>query len=265
LRTPSKSDRSDETSVAETEKANVTRAAVYSFLSRAFKVEIDERFLECVHVIEPTIKSLGDSQSSKELEQGSRELLEFAKHVKGLDDEQKKKLLQDLAVEYAGLFLGVGLTHIYLVESVHLGKEHLLYEAPYHEVLEAYRSLSFAKAKDFPEPEDHIAVEFEFMSNLCKWVFQTIQKRDIENALAYLNLQNEFLRDHILRWVPDLCNKLDDAASTSFYKALAHLTLGFVTIDNEIPDHMIAVLKGAFSVEIEQMKIDRDSSITHYA
>ena len=174
-------------------------------------------------------------------------------------------MLQDLAVEYAGLFLGVGLKHVYLVESVYLGKDHLLYEAPYHEVLEAYRSLSFAKAKDFPEPEDHVAVEFDFMSNLCKWASQTIQKRDVENALAYLNLQNEFLRDHILRWVPDLCKKLDDAASISFYKALAHLTLGFVTLDNEIPDHMTAVLKGVFSVEIKKMKIDKDSSVTYYS
>ena len=121
------------------------------------------------------------------------------------------------------------------------------------------------KPKDFPEPEDHVAVEFDFMSNLCNWTSQTIQKHDVENALAYLNLQNEFLRDHVLRWVPDLCNKLDDAASTSFYKALAHITLGFVTIDNEIPDHMIAVLKGAFSVEIKKMKIDKDSSVTYFS
>ena len=125
MKAPSESDRSEETSVAETEKANDTRAAVYSFLSRSFKVEIDERFLDGMHVILPTIRSLGDSQSSKELEQGSRELLEFAEHVKGLDEEQKKKLLQDLAVEYASLFLGVGLKHVYLVESVYLGKDHL--------------------------------------------------------------------------------------------------------------------------------------------
>jgi anaerobic sulfite reductase subunit A len=243
LKPPSESDRSEETSVAEAEKANNTRAAMYRFLSRAFKVEIDEGFLDGMHVILPTIRSLGDSRSSKELEQGSKELHEFAEHIKGLDDEQKKKLLQDLAVEYANLFLGVGLKHVYLVESVYLGKDHLLYEAPYHEVLEAYRSLSFAKAKDFPEPEDHIAVELDFMSNLCNWTSQTIQKRDVEKALAYLNLQNEFLRDHILRWVPDLCNKLDEAASANFYKALAHVTLGFVTLDNEIPDHMTEVLK----------------------
>ena len=74
----------------ETEKANDTRAAVYSFLSRSFKVEIDEDFLAWMHVIEPIIKSLGDSQSSKELEQGSRELLEFAEHVKGLDEERRR-------------------------------------------------------------------------------------------------------------------------------------------------------------------------------
>jgi putative dimethyl sulfoxide reductase chaperone len=255
----------DTAAIVEAKQANDTRAAMYRFLSRAFKMEVDQRFLDSALAMLPTIKSLGDSQSSKELEQGSRELFDFTERIKSLDDEQKKKSLQDLAVEYAGLFLGVGTKHVYLVESVYLGKEHLLYEAPYHEVLEAYRSLGFTKEKDFPEPEDHVAVEFEFMSNLCNWTSQTIQKRDATTALAYLNLQNEFLRDHILRWIPDLCNKLDEAATTDFYKMLAHLTIGFVTIDNEIPDHMTEILKSAFSVEIKKMKIAKDSSVTYYS
>ncbi len=224
-----------------------------------------ERLLNEVFALEPTIRSLGDSQSSQDLLQGGKELLQFVEEVKKLDNERKQKLFLDLAVEYASLFLGVGLKRVYLIESLYLGKEHLLYEEPYHEVVEAYRSLGFEKAKDFPEPEDHVSVEFEFMASLCNWTSQTIQKGEIENALAYLNLENEFLKDHILRWIPDLCHKLEDAATTTFYKALAHLTLGFVNIDNELPDHMIAELRSASSVEIKKMKINKDSSVTYYS
>jgi putative dimethyl sulfoxide reductase chaperone len=248
LETPQKSNRTKETAVAEVEKANIARAAVYLFLSQAFKVEVDEILLNSMSAIMPMFKSIGDSQTNEQLEQGSRELFKFAEHIEGLDEKQKEKLLEDLAVEYASLFLGTTPKYVFLLESVYLGTDHLKYGAPYHKVLEAYKRLGFTKAKGFQEAEDHVAVEFEFMSNICTWTAKTIQKRDTLNALAYLNLQNEFLRDHILRWVPDLCNKLDKEATLEFYRMLAHLTLGFVTLENEIPDHMTEVLKDAFSV-----------------
>jgi TorA maturation chaperone TorD len=264
---PPKPQPKNSTSATQIQKVNVTRAALYSFLSRAFKVEADQRFLDSVIAMEPTFRSLSDSQSgeeSEELDQGSKGLLEFTKQVRELDDKQREKLLLDLAVEYASLFLGVGLKHVYLVESVYLGKEHLLYEAPFHEVLDAYRSLGFEKDKDYREPEDHVAVEFEFMARLCQWTSQTLEKKDLENTITYLNLQKEFLKDHISRWIPELCHKLDDATENPFYKTLAHLTLGFVTMENEIPDHMIGILKDAFSFEITKVKIDKDSSVTYY-
>jgi anaerobic sulfite reductase subunit A len=262
------SEREVPSSPSDPEKVNTARAGIYSFLSRAFKAEIDEQFLRSIVAVEPIIRSLSDSENgeeSKEFEEGSRELLGFATKVESLSDSEKKSLLQDLAVEYASLFLGVGVKHVYLVESVYLGKDHLLYEEPFHAVLEAYRSLGFEKAKDFAEPEDHVAVEFDFMANLCRWTAQTLEKRDVQNALAYLNLQKEFLTDHISKWVPDLCRKLDDAASTGFYKALANLTLGFISVEKEMPDHMIGILKKTFSVEIKKIKIEKDTSVTYYS
>jgi TorA maturation chaperone TorD len=266
LSQPARPKENAEALLSETGRINTTRAGIYNFLSRAFKVEVDEAFLKEIVAIEPAIRSLSDSQSGEEtneLEQGSRELLDFAKRIKPLNNDERKKLLQDLAVEYANLFLGVGLKHVYLSESVYLGKDHLLYEAPYHEIIEAYKSLGFTKDEKFTEPEDHVAVEFEFMALLCRWATQTMEKHDIENALTYLSLQKEFLEDHLFKWVPELCRKLDDATTGSFYKALAHLTLGFVTMDNEIPDHIMGILKDSFSVEISKMKIETDGSVTY--
>jgi TorA maturation chaperone TorD len=243
LKQPRKPQHDNQISGTETEQVNVARAAIYSFLSRAFKVEVDQRFLDSIVAVEPTIKSLGSSESGREFQEGSRELFEFTNHVKGLDEEQKGRLLTDLAVEYARLFLGMGDKHVYLSESVYVGKDHLLYGEPFHEVIQAYKSLGFEKEKDFREPEDHVAVEFEFMARLCQWTAQTLKKQDVENTLTYLSLQKEFLTDHIMRWVPELCKSLDGAAPKGFYKALGHLTLGFITIDNQIPDHMTETLR----------------------
>jgi TorA maturation chaperone TorD len=88
-----------------------------------------------------------------------------------------------------------------------------------------------------------VAVEFDFMAKLCRWTSRTLDEGDVEKAIAYLNLQKEFLRDHPSRWLPELCKKLEGAANSPLYKSLAHLTNGFITLDIEIPDHLTEVLK----------------------
>jgi TorA maturation chaperone TorD len=229
--------------LTEVSKVNLTRAAMYSFLSRAFKTEVDERFLQDVIEIETTLKLLSESQSGGELKEANTLLIEFAKQFRDLKGDKRDAFIIDLAAEYARLFLGVSERPVHLVESVYLSKDHLLYQEPYHEIVQAYKSLGYEKDKDFKEPEDHVAVEFEFMANLCKWTSKSLDKGDVEKGVAFINLQREFLRDHIDRWVPLLCEQLEKEATSPFYKALAHLTKGFITLDDGIPDHLTEVLR----------------------
>jgi TorA maturation chaperone TorD len=229
--------------LAEASRVNATRAVVYSFLSRAFKVEIDERFLRDVAEMGPTIMILSESQTGSKLKEAGRLLVEFAKQSKDLEGEKKEDLLTDLAAEYASLFLNMGPKPVHLVESVYLSRDHLLYQQSYHEIIQAYKSLGYEKEKGFREPEDHVAVEFDFMSNLCKWSSRTLDSGEIEKGITYLNLQTEFLRDHLIRWVPALCRKLEKMAASNFYKGLAYFTDGFVALDAEVPNHLAQTLK----------------------
>jgi hypothetical protein len=59
---PVNQNRSSQPTIAEVGKVNLTRAAVYSFLSRAFKLEVDERFLRDIVEIQPTVGMLSESQ-----------------------------------------------------------------------------------------------------------------------------------------------------------------------------------------------------------
>lgn len=232
-----------EKTIAEVRNVNVTRAGIYDFLSRSFKLEVDEDFIRSLTAIKWAVRLLAESYECDDMREANRLLHEFTEQVKELKGEDRMRLITNLHVEYAGLFLGASPKPVHLVESVYLGGEQLLYGKPYHEVLEAYRSLGFEKEKGFTEPEDHVAVEFQFMANLCKWTCQALENRDIKNALVYLNLQKEFLRDHIIKWVPDLSKRLEAVATSNLYKAIAHLTNGFITMDNEMLDHLAAVLK----------------------
>jgi TorA maturation chaperone TorD len=232
-----------EMTISDAAKVNIARAGVYSFLSRAFKLEVDDSFLETVIDLEPTLRLLSESQGGKELKTGIHLFIDSIEKVRKLAGNVRKSALTDLAAEYATLFLGVGEKPVHLIESVHLGKDHLLYEEPYHEIMDAYKSLGFEKEKNFREPEDHVGVEFDFMAALCRWTSRTLQDKDIKNSIAYLNLQKEFLRDHIMRWVPRMCQQLQDTATSDFYKSLAQLTSGFIELDNNVPDHLTEILK----------------------
>lgn len=229
----------------EAAKVNATRANVYAFLSRAFKAEVDDGFLNEITAIQPTIELLSETQDDEELKEGNRLLIEFIQNAKRAEGQDRKTLITNLAVEYANLFLGIGSNPVHIVESVYLGKHHVFHEEPYHEIIDAYRVLGFEKQKDFFEPEDHLSVEFEFIASLCTWASKSLQTGDVEKGITYLNLQNEFLRDHLIKWVPEVCRRLKSSASSSLYRATAHLTGGFVALDSGIPEYLTGILKSS--------------------
>jgi TorA maturation chaperone TorD len=231
----------------QVERISLVRGSIYSFLSRVFKSEIDGDFLQRIFDAGPTIKSLAESQQGTDLIEGSKRLELFIRATKALNAEERKSLLTELRVEFTNLFLGVGDDTVHLVESAYLGRKSMQYEKPAEDLLAAYQSVGFKKDDEFFEPEDHFALEFEFMARLCNWTAQELGKGDVENTIAYLSLQKEFLRDHIARWAPKLCEHLKRKARSNFYSSIAYMTNGLVKMDDQVPNHLIAILKERLS------------------
>jgi len=82
---------------------------------------------------------------------------------------------------------------------------------------------------------------------LCNWTAQELVKDDVEDAIAYLSLQKEFLGYHVVKWVPKLCEHLKRKAKSNFYRSLAYLTNGLVEMDDKVPVHLITILKEKLS------------------
>ena len=185
-------------------KATLTRGTLYRVLSRGFSLEIDEAYLEWMMLLQPTIAQLAAHADSKEFKKGSELLGKFVNDVKSNYEKDKTKFLQGLAAEYASLFLNVGPIPVYLAESVYLGKEHLLYEEPYFDAVRIYQIYGFKKRSSFKEPEDHIAIELEFMAHLCDLTCLSLDQGKLDYGAGYLNNQVEFLDLHLSKWVPQL-------------------------------------------------------------
>ena len=82
------------------------------------------------------------------------------------------------------------------------------------------------------EPPDHISFELDFMSFLCDKEAEAWKNKDSKEALKFLNLEKDFLDNHLTRWVHSFCNKIIDAGRSGFYRGVAKITSGFIKFDH---------------------------------
>lgn len=191
------------------------RSILYSFFSRAYREEADTKFIEELRsVCAPDDELLGP----------------FAEALHA-DDIEKLRL--DLAADYARCLLGMHADPVPPFESVWVSDLHLMMQESRDEVVELYASEGMGKARAFRIPEDHIAVELEFMSLLCKRAGELFAANDAIVLQANIVKQRTFMRNHMLTWIPDFCQKLSLRSTTAFYRALANATEAFVKADAE--------------------------------
>jgi anaerobic sulfite reductase subunit A len=115
----------------------------------------------------------------------------------------------------------------------------LLMQQARDDVLKVYRSMGVDKASNFPEPEDHIALELHFMTHMCEKTNTALNDGNLADARRFLVVQKEFLGGHLGRWVPRLTADILKSASGDFYKAVAKITKGYMEMDKQIVAELI--------------------------
>jgi len=170
------------------------------------------------------------------LAQGFKQIADFAASLE-IDDLEKARL--ELAVEYAGLFLGVWRVPAHPSESAYFSDGQLIMQEPRDEVLKLYRSMGVDKAGQFKEPEDHIALELQFMTHLCEKTNADLKRGNIPEARKCLEVQRDFLNEHLGKWVPRLAADILKSSRGEFYKAIAKITEGYVEMDKKLVVELI--------------------------
>jgi len=209
----------------QTKELILNRTRVYSFLSRVFRQEADSDFLSLIKQNCNTVRI-----EDIELEGGFEKLrLFFARF------EINEQMIEGLAADYADLFLGIGRHPAHPYESVYLGRDGIIMQEPWNEVRSQYRSERLGKTKWFKEPEDHVALEFDFMVYLCLKILETLEKGDTENSLRLLQSQRDFLMHHLKAWIPAFCDDiLKSPTEYEFYDGIAEITKRFTILEDEI-------------------------------
>ena len=219
--------------VQELISANDNRKLIYRFLARTYATEATVEFLKELSANKDLFLASAEDPEihGTKLGDGFKEVSEYLTNLKGAELE---KVRLDLAVEYAGLFLGVWRVPAHPSESAYVTKGQLIMQEPRDEVLKMYRSMGVDRADKFKEPEDHVALELQFMMHLCEKTNAALRNNDPSEARKCLDVQKEFLERHLGKWVPELCADILKSARSQFYKAVAKITEGYVEMDKKV-------------------------------
>ena len=188
-------------------------SVVYKLLSKAFIREIDVEFLRHLRT-----KELCDSLKALDIDFGDQFL-----------SQDEGRLLEDLAVEYARLFIvpGSGLS---LYESVYAEERYC--GEPAQQVEEFYQKCGMGIVDETLMP-DHISLELELMSYLKQKEAELLQNGN-QDATKWLELQKEFMSTHLSKWIPQFFAHVEEAAEHLFYKEMAKLGRQFIAVEGDL-------------------------------
>ncbi len=211
--------------MAKTEKQNMEeqaqhRSNIYGLLAAIYRREMTSDLL----------KQIKDPRFLRVLSNLGIEL------NNGFFQKPEQELLEDLAVEYARLFLGPG-KHISPHESVHHQRDDAqggqLWGQSTVEVKKFIESSSLTFKSDYTGLPDHISVELEFMQQVTLREEQAWAEQDKDTALSCLKNEKKFIEEHLARWVPIFCEKVINEAELLFYREMAALTKNFIEFEKE--------------------------------
>lgn len=163
------------------------------------------------------------------LEEPNAQLLDLLKNV-GLGTSSS---LEDLAVEYARLFIGPG-KHFAPYESVQRADDSGKYWGNATVVVKKIiESTGLKYESSFTGMPDHLGVELEFMQKLIEHQLKAERQGDQPGAERAQKAQKRFFNDHLWQWGPQFCRQVKKAARLKFYKDALALTEEFLEQEKE--------------------------------
>ncbi len=129
----------------------------------------------------------------------------------------------ELSLEFARLFIGpvhppaVPYASFYLSETRSLMTQETL------AVRNRYLAAGLALKDLYQIPDDHIAMEIEFLYYLTRETVQSMEAGRNEEASEFLTMRNDFLKEHMALWVPLFVERIIQSSQEDFFKGAAFL------------------------------------------
>lgn len=153
-------------------------------------------------------------------------------------------LAEWLNIEFTRLHIGPSTAPVSLYESMYGPSSGMLMGETTIAVRKEYLTTGHISGKPVHIPEDHLAVEVDYLFCLSQETLQLVQAGDTEQALRLSEEQRGFLQRHVLNWVPDMVTKLKAESREAILTGIGLLTLGWLEEDVETLSELIDILVG---------------------
>ncbi|WP_137286895.1 TorD/DmsD family molecular chaperone [Halorussus salinisoli] len=177
------------------------------------------------NLLEGEIRMPGE-EVNPALDEGFAQLERFVDANEGRAVDEVR---EELTTEYTRVFVGPRppvLAHeTYYREDADFLGEGLA------EVTASYSAAGWSPPEEYPEEDDHLAVELAFLRYLVDR-----QRRGDEETFGF---ERVFLDEHLLHWVEAFAEDVLAATDEPFYRAGAKVVEGFVAFEDELVAQMV--------------------------
>lgn len=212
------------------------RAAVYTALAELYGRSLSEKWVK--YFASPGFISLVKSLAFSSDDDATQLAASLDVFRQAADGQKAGVLCQALHSEYSNLFILGARETVHPYASVYLsewkrvqGDAWLAARKFLHEAGYAVKEETFF--------EDHLSVQCEFVAALCKAAAKATKKKNSDKLAELLVLQERFLREHMLTWVPQYCQDLVRVSKHDFYSGAAKVTADFIRLDAHILKQII--------------------------
>lgn len=173
------------------------------------------------------LSGLADEQSL------NREVKHLVEALNRLQDRQDAQL--ELAADFCDLFLKSDRDSALPYASVY-ADQGLLNGKPAQQMRELLSAHGVKVEQNLNEPEDHLAIQLDFLAHLA------ISANQIEHSAQLslaLQAQSDFISQHLLTWLPAFAERCTQFDAFGLYSAAARLALAFIQQDKHCLDELI--------------------------
>lgn len=133
---------------------------------------------------------------------------EAAQEIAVVREGPKEAAIDRLRTDFTALFLGPRKLPAPIWETVYITGRNELFTEVTLSVRAQYRNHGFS-IEGFPHmADDHLMVEFAFLSSLANAALSAHEQGDDEQLHAALGAQREFLKTHLNRWLKQCAEKM---------------------------------------------------------
>jgi len=162
-----------------------------------------------------------------QLEAGLDQLISCTSQLEKLSTEEA---LEEVAVEFTDLFIGTARPKAPPIESFYFSFKRTIFNEKTIEMKKILNEHGLESMMKDKFPEDHLGLQLLLIAVQTE-EFPTL---DEDEKRAAIEKQISFIDEHLLSWIPGVCNDAKEHGQTGFYGGLLELIWGTLLWDKEL-------------------------------